>query len=295
MRKKVGVFVEEYREKDGYISLDNFLDTPYQSQFSFLYQGKKYFYRQARFVSGCYHELVAEELARDYGIPCAHYDLASSHRELGFISEDIFQKEEKFYRLGDVLVEEFASQKGVDLAKTNNFRDIKVAFMKKYRRISVVDALMNQLIQIFFFDVLIGNIDRHSDNLFLVEKGKSVSFSPLLDNEWMLNNTSIELGGYSLGIDREDYFFVPTEMYEKENFLEKYLRTCSSSDIQFFESKLWIIEEENLENVFQRVEKRIHAPMNPKIREEMLKKFEQNRTMIKTVIKKIGKKRWFYG
>ncbi len=284
--------MEEYREKDGYIDLDKILpDHPYRKHFNFSYQGKTYFYRQVRSVKNCYHELIAEELASDFGLPCAHYDLASAHHELGYISENIFSEDETVLRLGDLLVEEYSKKESHEVPRTNNFKDIKRLLWKRYHRFGTVDRLMDQLLQIFFFDVLIGNIDRHADNLFLVEKKRNVSFSPLLDNELMLNPTSIEHGGYSLGIDREDYFYAPEEMEGKENFLAKYFRSCSSQDIQFFESKLDIISEENIEDVLRRVETRISAPIHPTIRKQILDGFAQNRNMIYNVIRKYTKRR----
>ena len=70
---KVNVMQTLVRDNLGYIDLDE-MGCEYQSG-TFFIEGEKYYYKDS--AAGAFKELIIDELAKDAGIVCAFYDLAS--------------------------------------------------------------------------------------------------------------------------------------------------------------------------------------------------------------------------
>ncbi len=200
-----------------------------------------------------YNELIAEELAHDYNIKCSHYDLVEYMDNLGVISENFLQDNDKFLLLYDVLKEYFKENETLE---HNNFKDIYTALEYKYDS-SIASKIIDELKNVYTFDVLVANIDRHDKNIGIIEND-TISLSPLFDNEKILSKNSIYEEIYSLRLD-DNY---------NEEINDK------------LEEKIWIIDNNNISKVFERIEYRINSNIPDFIKDETRYRFSENKKRI---------------
>lgn len=246
---------------------------------TFYYNNIKYYLKRCSNIEKIYNELIAEELAHDYRIDCSYNDIAFDDQQYYFISADRRGVGDKYVSINEVLNLE---------DECNNLTDIWYALTLLYSDQIIVQHLMDQLVDIFLFDVLIANVDRHSDNYGIIQNDDKVSFHYLFDNEKMLNQISIYEGGYSIGIDHDDYFiFENTGIH----FLEKFLSVSDSYYLEYFKEKFNIISKENIVSVFNRVETKIDCPIHPTIKKQIIKKLDDNCQVINRVLCKFNKRR----
>lgn len=200
-----------------------------------------------------YNELIAEELAHDYNIKCSHYDLVEYMDNLGVISENFLQDNDKFLLLYDVLKEYFKENETLE---HNNFKDIYTALEYKYDS-SIASKIIDELKNVYTFDVLVANIDRHDKNIGIIEND-TISLSPLFDNEKILSKDSIYEEIYSLRLD--------------DNYNEEINNKL--------EEKIWIIDNNNISKVFERIEYRINSNIPDFIKDETRYRFSENKKRI---------------
>lgn len=81
--------MELVNREDGFLDISKF---KLHNELYVIINGVKYYFKECKDVKNVYNELIAEELAKDFGINCAHYDLAIRDDMIGVISEDIFSK-----------------------------------------------------------------------------------------------------------------------------------------------------------------------------------------------------------
>lgn len=220
------------------------------NHFYFEYEGKKYYFKKTYSIDTIYNELIAEEIAHEFGISSLHYDLASYYGTIGVISED-FVKDGELILLSEILHDD----------SYNNLEQIRVSLIMHYGQ-EITDILMPELINIFMFDILIGNNDRHTDNIGFIQNKNGISLAPVFDNDLMLSEIATEGDYYSMGIDRTDKNF-------DGHILKKFCGVYGDSYANSFEEKLGIISPENMERIFKRVEKRIGTEMNDMIKDKI--------------------------
>ena len=172
-----------------------------------------------------YNELIAEELAHDYNIKCSHYDLVEYMDNLGVISENFLQDNDKFLLLYDVLKEYFKENETLE---HNNFKDIYTALEYKYDS-SIASKIIDELKNVYTFD-----------------------------NEKILSKDSIHEEIYSLRLD-DNY---------NEEINDK------------LEEKIWIIDNNNISKVFERIEYRINSNIPDFIKDETRYRFSENKKRI---------------
>ena len=272
------------RDGNGFIILDedkleNLKPVKDKRVFSFEHQGQIYFYKQIVKVAEVYNELIAYFLASKMNLSCVEYDLASLDGAIGVISKNFLEGVHSHFTIEEILQNYFRDERQIE--KKNNLQDIQKALSYWYQDIDV-GHLMIQLMRIFIFDVLIGNIDRHSRNLMILEKENL--FFKIFDHEKMLSSTSIYEGGYSLGIDEDDYFTTEEELDVEDHFVRKFVKVCSKDELVLFQQYLELIAEEEIESVFAMVEQKIQSKMMKPIREEIQYKFSENEKMLKKVL-----------
>ena len=248
--------------------------------FSFLYDGKKYFFKEAKHVEQIYNELIAALIAKQYGINCALYDLAVSYGQVGVISESFLEEKDEYLSMEAILKNYFKESK---VNNHNNLEDIWLALDYYFAHDDkIVDRIMEQVLDTFLFDVLIGNIDRHGENMGVIKRKNQYFLAPLFDNELMLEDSCIYEGIYVLGIDSSDYFqYMKGYSYsETVNFLDKFLSFAGNSYLDKIQSKISLISEENIKNIFAKIEVRLNIKINVFIRNKILDKFNINKKMI---------------
>ena len=252
--------------KEGYIILDDYIDsrkiTDYKF-FPFEMNGKKYYFKFNMSRLDVYNELIAEELAKDYGISCAHYDLGSFHGFQGVITEDFVKDKDTYFNGYNIMEKVFKDR------KDKLFYSIRNNNLAFYRTV-LDDDNFKALINIFIFDALTGNCDRHESNIGFIKNDRGTFISPIFDNEKIVSNLSIENGFYRLSVDEDDdldIFFNDPLRYK--NLFRKFILRYKESKL--VEEKLRIISQGNLDSVLDRVEERIDSFI-PDIKKEKTKK-----------------------
>lgn len=276
--------IEEYgiRDEFGAINLEQLsienLKYLNHNHAIFYYNNIKYYLKRCLNIEKLYNELIAEELAHDYGIDCSYNDIVVQNGFYYSISSDMRNIDDKYTSMAEIL-------KNLD-DSYNNLTDIWNILTIMYKEQLVVQKLMEQLIDIFLFDVLIANVDRHSMNYGIVQNNSEISFSYLFDNDGMLDPISIYSGGYSIGINRDDYFIFENNGV---HFLEKFLNVSDSYYLEYFKNKFNILSEDNIASVFNRVEDKIGSQIHPIIQQKIVRKINDNCEVINSVLCKIKK------
>ena len=253
------------------------IDEMFKSKCIFLYDGKKYFYKKSRNEKERYNELIAEMIAKDLGIPCAHYTLGEFNNQLGVVSECFDTS--NCISMKTLLDNFYIRSKRVKKRESfiydlNNFEDIRYAFENLFPE-ETVTRLMSDLVNIFFFDIIIGNNDRHPSNYGLMITEDNVEFAPLFDNEELLTREGVFSGQYSILTSRDDDF--------AENIFHKFINANSPVYLEKLETMVEVINTENLNKIFEELTQQgVEIPY--KIKLELMLKFEINYSLIKEFI-----------
>ena len=269
--------LEKYRGRDGIINL-NRLNIELNDFNSFYYNGKKYYIKWSEKVL-LLNELVAAEIAKDFGIPSVSYDYARFDFNAFYngecvISESAFKENDKFYYLREITGDNVTLE------------DIWNALENKYRDLDVVSILMDEIVNVFLFDILIANDDRHGDNFCIVENEKGVHVAPLFDNEYLLCDNSIDFQYYAMKVDSGNTYY----RFVTQN-LDRFLQISDERYLERLQSKLWIISSENLDSIFARIKMKTGLSLSEDYQEETKKGFEKNYNMIKDAIQRVNGKR----
>lgn len=242
----------------------------------FVFNNVEYFCKFS--TNNCfYNEMIVEMLAKDYGIDTTETFIGIYKTSTYIISKSVYNP----YLEDMITLKELT---GNSYSFFNDFDSIEFLLIEKFP--NDYKILLEELKDIFLFDVLIGNSDRNYKNLAIVRNkiSKEVHFAPLYDNEFMLDKVSIVKGKYGLGINKNSF-------NNDANFLEDFLLKNDSKYIYYLLNKLWIIEEDNILKKFKQIayEKGIEVSLFSK--EEYLRLFEINREMILNTIERVKKQK----
>lgn len=240
-----------------------------QLVFSFKWNGEDYFFKYDSKFSP-FNELVFDEICSDLNIECINYDLAIIGNFKGLISKSFVKKEAKiitgetilgdYYKDPDVqkMIQKDISA-DLSLFCFNTFQDIWPALDYRYRnrvdKEQVVQYLMENLVKMFLVDSLVGQVDRHEENWQVLEcSNGDVKFHPLFDNIRILSMHFPPLSESSFKVTSYKEYFLA------EN-LREFIKISSQEFIDELANMLWVIKEDNLENIFERISKKIQYPM----------------------------------
>lgn len=238
---------------------------------NFTYLGKQYFYKYYYYVNP-YNELLANELAKDFGLQNVEYDLAILNDKKGVLSKN-FRKDNTIYIKGADLLYEFWQARYLD--KHNNLYDIWDALEYHYRNHSdkraIVEHLMNKIVFIFIFDIINCQSDRHCLNWEIAENENNIDIAPLYDNENILC---------------ANYYPIMLTMIRQtgdnlQHSLDLFLKESSVEYKDLLKQKMWIIDTENLKSAFKRIEEKTCYPMPEDVKEYYLIEYEKHRNLLK--------------
>lgn len=243
------------------------------TDFSYKHNGKMYYYKKAKNLEKIYNEIIAEKLAKKLNIPCCHYIMSFHNNDVG-ISSEMFDKE-NYVSMEDFLESVYGKRK---IDSSNNLEAIWFALESRFDE-ETVKRVMDDIVKMFMFDILIGNIDRHTKNYGLIIKDGRVELSKIFDNEEMLSDDSIYDGDYSILVGPEDYISIENFYQDPVNIFHKFFNVSASDYKDRFLQMLPVISEESLEDIFKEMESE-GIKIIPEIKQKILDKFSINRNLI---------------
>lgn len=251
----------------------------------FLYNKKEYFFKAVPYDE-MLKELIAEKIANRFGVACCHYFPAIFQGKKGVVSEANHSIWDVTYKtMNDYYAEKNAINSRY-LSELNNLEDIwnTIYYDSDIPR-NMEKKIMDQVTDIFIFDALIGNIDRHGENFGIIPSGKESRVAKIFDNARMLNPFSIHNGTYNLAVEEKE-----TPLTTPGNFLYKFLNISDNQYTERLKEGLEIISEESLNEIFEELKKE-GIILNTSLIEEFLDKFAQNREMINDYFDYVRKRR----
>ena len=270
-------------------------------KYVFLYNNEKWIYKNLLTPFNCYAELIAEELATCFSIPNAHYDLAISNEYGSGVITKNYKKTNANYLNGyNILanyIKDILKVKGIynleeKIKSYNSLQGIWASLEYRYinypNKIEIVKSLMDQIVNIFIFDLLMANADRHELNWGIVEEQDKIYVQPLYDNERILIfDSDIRLLPH---IDNESSFNSEYESVVRKMVLE-FITISGSEYLDWLKEKLFLINKENIEKIFSKVEIRINFSIPLEIKNDILIKFEKITEIIDKVLEEYENKR----
>lgn len=140
---------------------------------------------------------------------------------------------------------------------------------------------MQQIVNMFIFDILTGQVDRDATNWYLIEcPNGTLELQPLFDNVRILilhhrlaPKRYPEVSKLLLTVNRDivRYF---------EDNLEEFLRFSDKEFTQDLANSLWAISEENIRKIFTRIGEKTEYPMPDELKQFYLKEFSSQLNFI---------------
>ena len=246
------------RDYEGFIILDKWPKKNIEQinerfpSFSFITRGKKYFFKEVKDSNVFYNELIGYELAKDFGLEAVPYDIAVNDGFNGYLSQD-------YMRDGYVTLEElYRVYFNYDTDDKCNLNDVSMFLRDAYPEIA--ENIINELITLLEFDIIIGNYDRHDQNIVIDLKNGRLA--PVFDNEMLLSEEAMYGQFYGFKMSRND-----------NSTLDSLLSYLSGEELYNFARKVIIISQKNIESVMQRVEKKIGRPINVMTKKSIISKY----------------------
>ena len=216
------------------------IDYIYESKvhFSFTYHNEIYYFKKDTYPNcSPYNELVACELAKDFGIPCVEYDLAIlGGTTKGVISKN-FRLENVQYISGEELFTNVWDK--YHIRTSNNLEYIWNALEHHYYSLpnkrEIIAKLTNKIVNIYLFDIITGQGDRHEGNWKIIEYKNNPNIAPLYDNERILMNSSKNIE-VCLTVENSN---VDCEAIDKS--IKQFRKVSSEEFTNIIKDKLWII------------------------------------------------------
>ncbi len=248
---------------------------------NFIYEGKEYFFKMIPYEK-ILKELVAEKIANRFGLDCCHCFPAIYQGKRGVVSEAAYGIWDIGYKLMNTYIQENDFTINIEnIDKYNNLEDIwNFLYYDLDIPSDTVKKLMDEVTDIFIFDALIGNIDRHRKNFGIISNGKESRIAAIFDNDKMLSELAINNGKYNLAVESGE-----RPISTPGNFLYKFLDISDKSYQERLKEGLEIISEESLSEIFQQLETE-GIILDTIVVSKMLEKFVQNRKMINSYFTK---------
>ncbi len=249
----------------------------------FTYQGDDYYFKKEKRKYNYLYEVIASKIAKRMNISCCEYYIGEKNHRYGAVSKRF---DTTTYSSMNYLLKDFYKTQIAEV--NNNLEAIDNFFYQKFGK-EIQERLMDDLVNIFLFDVIIGNSDRHSNNYGLVKTNDNIEFAPLFDNENMLSRLSLLYGFYALGVDEDDFVYNFYFMSSKNiSILYKFLERSSYEYLERLEKFLPAIDRKEIINIFEEIEEEIEIDGNTK--RQIIQLFQVNKNYIESECQKTYKK-----
>ena len=236
--------------------------------FSFQYNNEIYYFKYDSSVDN-YNELLADEILNDLEIEHISYDLARLGKIKGVISKN-FKKDNVHYILGQNILKKYFDpsldllyrSKKIsyrdylhrigNLQKYNTLEDIWVALESRYKersdREAIVQKVMGKIVDMFIVDALLSQNDRHINNWMIMEyENGDVDLQPIFDNGKFLIKSPYEV---------ETLLMVDDDSVFLDYNILRFNKISSSDFCNKIRDYIWVIEENNIEKILLRIERR---------------------------------------
>ena len=242
--------------------------------FSFLHDQKEYFFKYDYLTSKFYYnELMAYYIAKDLGLDCVKYDLATIGSYKGVISENYREVDAK-YTSGYEIINNFFGHYAAMMGKTT-LEEIWIALEEYYKERpnmqEIVSSLMSQVVKMFIFDEMVGQSDRNTTNWEVVEHSNGkINLSPLYDNSRIVCCDIFDLSPL-IKVDDN-----PRKNQLNDIMLGHFIDISSSEYLNLFSSYLWVIREDNIDKIIKQIEEETECPMPEKLKMRYQEYFKMN-------------------
>lgn len=283
----IGTFMAYLRKNCRNIKVQNNSITATKFMLIFDIQDTKYYFKYDE-SENPFTELIAEEIAKCMNIPCIDYDIATIGGFIGTLSKDFVSKDEVQVISGEDIIERLRNNKLLHrvFGVTNNLESIWMGLISLLKnnpnRDEIIKHLMKQIIDMYVFDIITRQDDRHSSNWEIVKyKDGHYDLRPLFDNARIL---------YSDEQTPNLLLKVTHNKQSIEENIREFDRISSNEFSRLIEDNLWVIDEENIRKVLKRVEDKIEYQMPRWIKEKYIEKFREHLEYLRTCLNDIKTK-----
>lgn len=263
-----------HRNSDGVIEFDEFA----KNKSFILLDSKKYYYKDTN-ISEMFNELIGSVIAEEYGIDHLKYiNVVNEDGFFGVISED-FANDFTYLSMDSVFKDIIGLDYIGNYQKYNNLKDINLSIETKFNL-----DLSDFVSELFLFDSLTANSDRHPSNYGFLIKDGIVKPAPVFDNEMLLSEDGLD-SLYGIKVNRNDGY--PYDYDIESNYLYKFFQNYGQYK-DFYFSKLPIISDTNILRIIERVEDESKTLIPKVLKKGIIENFKCNNRMINEVMKKTG-------
>lgn len=254
------------------------------AMYTFHHNGTKYYFKEMP-IRELVAELVALKIGKLVDIPMVELEVAILNQNYGTLSENFQQVGDKKVALPNIMGEYFESSiededsllDFLTLKRLNNLEDIWFALEEKYQDTSMVAATMNSIVDIFCFDMLTGQSDRHLGNIELLENNGRIRVAPCYDN------SSIYGGNSSLlGVDFDDF-----GTSSEEEKLTKFLTISSQEFVDKFFTMQQKLKQVGINAILDSVVDEYSIPIYSDIRNDLVDGYQQQMQVIEACKNKV--------
>ena len=193
------------REEDNIININNLnvnIDAfnPYAGNYKFDYDGRTYFFKVCN-SNEVFNEIFADKLADKLGVDHAHYDYGVLNGNKGALSTSVYGEGEEYVPLFSVANNLCIRTGYANTAETMKRKILpKLCFLKRKEE-------LEKYLNIFAFDIITANSDRHDENLGFIrtKQGNRFRISPIFDNGLICSLPSVRDHIYFQGLSNKGY------------------------------------------------------------------------------------------
>lgn len=251
-------------------------------------------------TASVYSELIVEELAKQAGLECAHYDLYKKDEKFGVLSEYCLKEGEEMFSLESLIGQgalcEFDSEKTDAIRLQENMIEfLKNEGLEKNEIKKLIVDFQKRMV----FDLFMLHSDRHTENISFRtrcdnEGNVSIDLAPVYDNENCLlldmDETTLNMLSQDIrAIKKSTSMIAPKIAIVEDSFssneqiwqetLDEY---CGVDQVYDYLMDLYDVLD--IDDAFKKVEERIRAPIPQTIKEVAKYAFEYRKREIDKVM-----------